>query len=231
MPNENIYEGRALTLEDFVGCGWETILTNRGNIGYSSLWMAFNAASKQAVEDGRDSHGRVLWLLGNVCSLRLEPGSPNEPFKPAFVAPEGRSAIADDFTEAEIELFAKIVDEIDDPWLKARLADVVWLVQQRPRSIKFAEDAIDSYRAVPLNKQTWFRGGHVCWERAVNLARSIGAAAGNRPAEIESSLVTAFYAATNEDQFFGYKLAEILYNNGLGRDQAIKIAENSRNWL
>ena len=33
--------------------------------------------------------------------------------------------------------FAEIVETIDDPWLKARLADLVWLMQS-PRAVKFA---------------------------------------------------------------------------------------------
>lgn len=72
--------------------------------------------------------------------------------------------------------------------LKARVADLVWL-KQRPRNIQFALAAIDAYRLIPLDTETWLRGGHECWERAISLARMLKAGAGTRLAEIEIAIL------------------------------------------
>ena len=58
----------------------------------------------------------------------------------------------DDFTDSEIDFFAHIVDSIDKPTLKGRLADLVWLLRQ-PRNVKFALDATDSYVAGPPGRR------------------------------------------------------------------------------
>ena len=223
MSSQSSHENLALTAADFAGCGWETVMESVDHGDSHSLWSAFSAAAKDAVLEGRTEHGRVLRLLANVCSKQLEPSSQNEPFQPLFYAPEGRSTIPDDFDESDIAFFALIADDIGNPWLKARLADLVWL-RERSFGVKFAQDAIDSYRSVPLDTWTWYLGGRECWERAIGLARSIGSAAGNRAAEIESSLFNAFSLTTSQDDFFAYHLAEVLKDNRLGKDHATKIA-------
>ena len=74
----------------------------------------------------RQPHGKALLLLAHACSMRFLPDSINEPFRP-FLSMDGcRPIISDEFPEADISFFSQIVDEIDDPWLKARLADLVW---------------------------------------------------------------------------------------------------------
>ena len=118
----------------------------------------------------------------------LSPDSANEPFKPFSVSQNGRSPIPDAFSETDVAFFAEIVETIDDPWLKARLADLVWL-KQRPRNHQFALAAIDSYRAIPLDTETWLRGGKQCWQRAIGLTRMLGAGADDRLTEMEASIL------------------------------------------
>ena len=165
--------------QEFVECGWQISLADGEREGYSSMWQAFSSAARKASEDDRPSHGKALWLLADACSMMLSPKSLNEPFKP-FMEMEGRrSVIPDDLSESDIAFYAEIVDEIDDAWLKARVADLVWL-QQRPRNVQFALAAIDAYRLIPLDAETWIRGGRECWERAISLARMLKSGAGTR---------------------------------------------------
>ena len=138
------------------------------------------------------------------------------------------SIIPDVFSEDDIAFFAEIIDEIDDPCpkahiLKARLADLVWLLQ-RPRDVRFALAAIDSYRSIPLDTETWVRGGDKCWQRAITLARMLGAGAGERLIEIEASIIKAFTSVTRQDGFLGFWLAGLLESNDLGRDHSTQIA-------
>jgi len=216
MSAERCPAGLGITHQDFADCGWKEVLAKTERDGYLSMCLAFYAAAKQATEEGRQSHGKVLWLLGDACSMMLSPKSPSEPFRPFM----GKK----DLLETEIDFFAQIIDTIDDPWLKARLADLIWLNKQ-PRDVRFALVAIDSYRSVPLNTKTWVSGGRDCWGRAIGLTRMLKAGSGDRLKDMEKAIVSAFGSATCQDGFLGLWLAELLVNHGLAQDKKLHIAQ------
>ena len=213
-----------ISAQDFAECGWKGVLSGTIREGYSSMWQAFSAAAREAMEEGRQSHGKVLWLLADACSMTLLPKSINEPFKPIMVIEGKRSAIPDDLPDPEIVFFSQIVDGIDDPWLKARLADLVWLKQQ-PRDVNFALIAVDNYRAIPLDTETWVRGGDKCWQRAISLSLMLKVGAGERLQEMESSIVAVLSGATAQDGFLCHWLADLLYENSLGWANQVEIAQ------
>ncbi len=224
----NYQEDLILTSEDFAGCGWKEVLASSDREDYIFISQAFSKAAKQAISENRQVHSKVLSLLAAACSMKFSPKSFNEPFKPFTVLDGQRSIIPDVFSENDIAFFAEIIDEIDDPCqkahlLKARLADLVWILQS-PRDVEFALAAIDSYRSIPLDTETWVRDGDKCWQRAISLARMLGSGAGERLAEIEASIIKAFKSVKREDGFLGFWLAELLKSNDLGRDHSSKIA-------
>jgi hypothetical protein len=213
-----------ITVQDFGACRWKEALAGTTREGYSSMWQAFSAAARQSMEEGQQSHGKSLWLLADACSMMLSPKSANEPFKPFTVMEGRRSVIPDDLPDPDIAFFAQIVDGVDDPWLKARLADLVW-TRQTPRDVRFALAAIDAYRSIPLDTETWVRGGRECWERAISLARMLRAGAGHRLMEMQTAINAVFDATTRGDGFLALWLAELLVSNGLGRDHRTVIAQ------
>lgn len=214
----------ALTSQDFVDSGWKKVLAGCAREGYSSMWQAFSAAARQAIAEGKLNHGKVLWLLADACSMKLSPGSINEPFKAITVFGDKRSVIPDDLLETDLSFFSKIVDSIDDPWLKARIAELVWL-RQRPRDIKYAITAIDAYRSIPIDEKTWVRGGQECWQRAISLVQMTRGAAGNRVQDIETALLEAFDAVTATNGYLGLWLTRLLKEHGLARDKRVAIAQ------
>ena len=225
MSHSDNQEDLVLTSEDFAGCGWKEVLASSDREEYSFISQAFSAAAKQAIDEDRQAHGKVLSLLAGACSMMLSPDSTNEPFKPLWSNGQQRSIIPDDLSETDVAFFAEVVETINDPWLKARLADIVWLLQRpRPQSVKFALVAIDSYRTIPLDIETWLHGGDRCWQRAIDLARQLRAGAGDRLAEMGTSIIEAFMSVTREDGFLGYWLADLLKSNALGRDHSTTIA-------
>ncbi len=145
--------------------------------------------------------------------MMLRPKSINEPFKPIMELGDKRSALPDDFSEADIIFFSDIVEEIDNVWLRARIADLVWVVK-RSRGHRFALLAIDAYRLIPLNKEIWFRGGQDCWERAMRIAAMLRAGAGDRLDDIQTALMTALDNATLQQGFFALSLARVLMEQG-----------------
>lgn len=213
-----------VTEQDFADCGWKDVLAATTREGYSSMWQAFSAAARKAMEEGRQAHGKVLWLLADACSMMLSPKSLNEPFKPILVMDGRRSVIPDDLSDGDITYFMQVVETVDDPWLKARLADLVWL-KLLPRNVSFALAAIDAYRKLPLDTETWLRGSRECRERGMSLARMLKTAAGNRLSEMEGEISEALANATTGDGFLGVWLADLLESNGLGRDQKLPIAQ------
>lgn len=224
MSDQRYADDLIITMQDFAECGWKETLIAMSREGYSSMWQEFSAAARTAIDENRQSHGKVLWLLADACSMMLSPKSLNEPFMPITVFYDRRSAIPDDLSDADILYFAEISDAIDDVWLKARLADLVWL-KREPRDVKFALAAIDCYRLIPLETETWLRGGRECWERTISLARMLKAGAGTRLSEMEGVVSQALVTATAGDGFRAVWLADILESNGLGRDQKIPIAQ------
>ena len=224
----NYQEDLILTSEDFTGCGWKEVLAGADREDYILISQAFSKAAEQAISEDRHAHGKVLSLLAAACSMKFSPKSFNEPFKPFTLSDSQLSIIPDVFSEDDIAFFAEIIDEIDDLCpkvhiLKARLADLVWLLQS-PRGVKFALAAIDSYRSIPLNAETWLRGGDKCWQRAIGLTRMLGSGASERLEKIELSIIKAFKLVTREDDFFGCRLADLLKSNDLERDHSTKIA-------
>ena len=223
MADERYPHDLEISLDDFRRCGWREVLGGIERKGYSAMWQSFSSAARRAIEEDLKAEGKVLWLLADACSMMLHPPSPNDPFRPMIVIEGKRSALPEDFGQNDIEFFGQIVEEIDDPWLQARLSDLVWLVKQ-PRDPRFALTAIDAYRRIPLDTDTWIRDGGKCWERAVRLGIMFGKGAGDRLREMEESLFSALKSARPEDGFLALWLAELMMETGLGRSRQIEIA-------
>ena len=153
MTDDRYPQDLVLTEEDFNACGWEGALDDVSSKGYVLMSQAFHTAEKQAHDEGRQVHGKILWLLAGACSIMLSPDSPNDPFKPMAELHSGhRSPIPEDFHEADLAFFAQVVHAIENPWLKARLADLVWL---RRRGFKFALVAIGHLEKCLVDSHRW----------------------------------------------------------------------------
>lgn len=224
MSNERYPQDLLVSLQDFQASGWKEAIALATREGYSAMWQALSAAARSAIAQGRVEHGKVLWLLADACSMMLVPSSPNEPFKPFAVFHDRRSVIPDDLLDSDIAFFTEIVDEIDDHWLKARLSDLIWL-KGTPRNTAFALKAIDAYRCLLLDTDTWIKGGRECWSRAISLARMLRRVAGDRLHQMEETIIAAFDAASRDDGFLGLWLADLLKSNGLGRTHRTNVAK------
>ncbi len=212
-----------LSQADFKDCDWRSPLAATERDGYSSIRDVFLASAHQAFGSEKKKAAKIFWLLSAACSMMLRPASVNEPFKPLFVIEGQRSILADDFLEAELTFFSEIINEVDDPWLRARLADVVWLTSE-VRDFQVALIAIDAYCLVALDLESWIRGGEHCWARAISLTKLLKTGAGDRLSMIEDKVVTALKGAVNADGFLALWLAEMLAAGGLGRSHGSDIA-------
>ncbi|WP_316869812.1 DUF4209 domain-containing protein [Ralstonia wenshanensis] len=214
----------AISLADFLASGWKQALEEVQHEGYLAMWGALSDAARTAIEQGRNEHGKVLWLLADACSMMLSPSSRTAPFKPLAVFHDRRSVAPEDLLATDIQFFEQVVDSVDDDWLKARLADLIWL-KGSPRNAKYALAAIDAYRRLPLDEETWVRGGRDCWPRAISLAQMLRAGAGDRLEQMQASISVALNAATKANGFLAVWLADLLKTYGMGRPLRTDIAK------
>ncbi|MBJ9425143.1 DUF4209 domain-containing protein [Acinetobacter seifertii] len=159
--------------EIFLECNWSYDLEEFKNYNYSSLWTSLFQAACKMKEAGKQEHYQVLTLLSFIVSLSLTSDRIHEPFKygPADInealatfRPEG--PIKEDF-----DFFESILDDIDHPFLRARIADFLW-INKKPKNPLFVRKAIDSYTEMPID-QRWYEDINHGWERALRLALQI----------------------------------------------------------
>lgn len=217
-------ENTVATIDDLKSSRWKATVTSAERTGYSAIWQNLSQAARDAFDEGRAAESKVLWLLADSCSMMLKPKSVNEPFTPFAVFDGRRSALPEDFTDTDTSLLAEFAVELDDEWVRARIADLVWLCR-KPRSAAYAVMAIDAYRAIPLDSKTWAHGARDCWERAITLSMQLRAGAGTRLQEIESALLKKFEEESSPDGFFGLAIARLLFESNLARERAHDIAD------
>lgn len=205
-----------LTKEAFDASGWQDALTTVDDEDYSAMWHVLSDAAKKAVDTGKLSEGRILWMLADACSMMLKPESINEPFKPHMIMYDRRSTLPEDFSSEEIELFSSIYSEIDDVKLRARISDLVWLVE-RPKNPRVALSAIDAYRQIPIKIDSWLGDGRECWDRAIQLCLMLRTGAGDRLQQIEGDLQTVLFSTTTNDEYLPLWIANLLEKHALGR--------------
>lgn len=189
----------------------ESIVNDAMDLGYTSLSTALFHAATDAESSGDEIQNKVLSLLYEACQTRLQIENPHNPFD-------------DGFTGSEIEFLATIAKRIYNPFIRARLSDRVWNSPHH-RKIDFALVAIDAYTSVPLDSDTWYRGGETCWRRAISLSLLIGKGAGDRLEKIENEVLNALKATTAQHNFYGHSLAAVLLEIDLAQDRQIVIAE------
>ena len=75
---------------------------------------------------------RVFIMLSAVTGMHFKPQERHEPFGPMITFPDGRrSAIPSDFRGAHIDLLGEMARRAKNPVLRARLADVCWLLDRK----------------------------------------------------------------------------------------------------
>ncbi len=88
---------------------------------------AFNLA-KIEIEKQKDNELAESDLLFNgICSMALRTDNAEEPFRPLFSGPNGRSMISDDLNDVHLNFLNASLTNIQDEQLKARIGDILWI--------------------------------------------------------------------------------------------------------
>ena len=195
--------------DEFVAMNWNYDDATENHYGYSSVAQSLNDSAKEKSESGLEEQERILNLLSRAASMKLVPSSLNEPFKPYFQDfQEGRrSAQPEDFTEEELFFFEEILNDVKEPWLTARLADLLWLCKT-PKNPNHAKTAIDSYISHGIESDTWHRDVNDCWERAARLCMQLRDF--DRLGGIRNQLFSAFKLEHSNSKFMTLWIANLM---------------------
>ena len=132
----------ALSLESFRQVDWEKIIEQCDRKDCASYSHKFFDAAKVEKDEATVIQA-VYEFLGHVTSPMLKSKSDNEPFPPVAVMADGsRSAIPKDLSDQQLALLKELVPTIQDPELRARIADILW---ERQRDFQMAQLAVRSY--------------------------------------------------------------------------------------
>ena len=162
-----------LTKSDFEEIEWEEIIKDsksRECFYYSPL---FYSKAHEIEANGDEAKSELFTLLGAITSLRLKPESNSEPFGPVFVTHDSRSPTIDDIYDEHLTFLGEIVQDIIDPEIRARIADILWV---RKRDYHMAELAIKSYLESATNLEDIEQWPNCYYriERAFRLGASLG---------------------------------------------------------
>ncbi|QBM18989.1 hypothetical protein MARI_31320 [Marinobacter sp. JH2] len=214
-----------LNREIFIECGWSYDVSPDNHYGYSSVMGCLQKSAKAMDETGRPEHAKVLELLSKAASMMMRPSSLNDPFTACnqdFQAGK-RSSRPEDFTEEELIFFESILSDIDEPWLRARLADLLWLLR-KPKNPEHAKIAIDSYIDNPIDSETWHRDVRNGWERAARLSMQIREY--DRLDNIKNSLFSSFCSEHPRSKFMTLWVADLMDQLKIDRDFKEDIASS-----
>jgi tetratricopeptide (TPR) repeat protein len=214
-----------MTREIFIECNWNYDVSPEKHYGYSSVMSCLQKSAKEMDEAGRPNHAKVLELLSRAASMMLRPNSLNEPFTAYFQDFQAgrRSSQPEDFTAEELIFFETILNDIDELWLKARLADLLWLLR-KPKNPEHAKIAIDSYVSNPIDSEMWHRDVRNGWERAARLCMQIRDS--DRLEGIKNNLFSAFCAEHPRSKFMTLWVADLLDQLKIDRDFKEDIASS-----
>lgn len=224
MPPDDPAVPAPFTPEEFHASGYEAILAEAPDAGYTDMWTMLRTAADAAVAAG-DGKARVLRLLVDAVSMMLSSDTPGEPFKPLASFRNRRSAIPADL-QAHVDLFAGVAADVKNRLLRARLADLVWELD-RKRGQQFTQMAIDAYCEATPDPSTWYKGEREIWTRALHLASRLGKHDGGRHKKMEEALLAAFDCAdaAGTDANGALRFAQMLDLHNLGKQKARPIAE------
>ena len=180
------------------------------------------SAAGEASRTERPKDEKALRLLAGIYSMMLTPDHRAQPFRPFAEIGEWRTALPEDFV-SEIALLEQFLPHVGEPRLRARIADVLWLVKPKP-NYQHALAAVEAYKSIPLTAETWVQDALDCWSRAIGLSLGLKRTAHDHLSELEQGLLERLDSATTQDLFYGLKIAGTLEAHRLGSQAADAIA-------
>ena len=162
---------------------------------------------------------QALELIGKVCSCMLDLNS-KDIFKPYMTLNNQRSFIPSDLTESDFNHLIEILNCVNQPILKARIADILWSYS-KSKNIQYARMAIENYI---FNDFALFSiENYTFWHRATYLAKSTKQR--DYLDRIKNVLLQEIDNPTSDWEFHKFQVAEIFLKTELDKDIFENLAE------
>jgi hypothetical protein len=222
--------------EDFRDLSWENEIDSVDKRSVNRYSTMFFDKAEELEEKGDSDASSAYRFLGDVCSMYLKDDDPNEPFGPMAVTSNGRTAALDDFVDEDLDLLSNLLEDVDDPELKARMADIIWTNRRDHEAAETAFEAyLDSAEAL-LDPESWSIGFDRI-ERAFEIASMLGNE--DLKSDAEDYVIDVLDEFEGKDpKFLTLNSLELLVDHGLGdledlaqrAEEAAEFAENEGKW-
>jgi len=223
MSDQHYPEDLIVSADDLDAAELEHLLSSADRCSYSGYHSALSKAAREAIDAEQVPKGKCLWLLADACSMMLASGSHNSPYKPLFIIEGRRSALPEDFSDQDLDFFEAILGSIPNLRLKARLADLLWLLR-KPRQLQHALAAIEAYGQIPTDHDCLVKGGREMFKRAIRLCLTIKQPADEQLSAIETTLLDAFDRSVLSEGYRSLWLADLLMLTRIGSEASATIA-------
>lgn len=187
---------------------WKYEVEEGDYYGYFSLAKHLSSLANIATENNNTEGKELFKLLVQLCCLDFDANYKDEPYKNVQNIVEDKTQQLDD-----------IVNEIHEPLLRNRIADILWLYHQ-PKNIKYVQIAIDSVISMNLNQQFSNTDILACWKRTTILALKTE----YKVNEIHTKLVSEIDNGSNE-RYFKLGIANIILKLELNKNKEHILAE------
>lgn len=178
------------------------------------MWFISRYLQFQIEQESDNSTKNSLLLMSKICSCSLDVSS-RDVFKPLIESNEQYSFVPSNLTLLDIKYLSEIVNDIDLPQLKARVADMLWLYA-KPRDINHLKIAIQHYIDIPLSKNIFQIDIYVFWHRATSLAKSTKQQ--DKIDDIKNKLIQEIENPTSDWNFHKLEISKIFMETELDKN-------------
>lgn len=193
-----------ITFQDFLSLDINSVIDP--NTTYNSQTL------EQLLSTNQQSD--AMLTLSAICSMLLEPGEKNNPYKARMNFGDRRTLIPSDFSEAIFKSLKEFCPEINSPLLKSKVLDLIWVTKNG--GIDFAINAIENLKIAATELLATedisnIHEGVKLFERALRLSASLRR--NQTVGKLHLSIITKIqndFLETNERFYQTINLIEIL---------------------
>ena len=133
----------------------------------------YGEAATNAEQAGNKSKAAVYRFLSILTSCMLNFGDKSDPYKPISSDGSRRSFVPNDLANGDLIALRKLAEKAEDPSLRARLFDILWLTEKKHSACQEAVTAYLQAAAILDDPENWTYATK-CYRRAAELARILG---------------------------------------------------------
>lgn len=134
------------TVDDIAGLEFENPIVECDSADCSELATLYRKESKKREEAENEAAAKVFAMLSAALDLHFKASDRNAPFGAMMIMGDRRSAIPEDFRGQPVSVLAYAAENAVSPVLRARLADLSWLLERNRHQL--GRTAIAAYVSI-----------------------------------------------------------------------------------